>query len=296
MRLSALVPLPAKLFLWERFTRLKRKMVGNHVEALLANGRNGRLLIDLEDQNVGRKLSFAGEYGWDEVERLRGYVTPASDVLFVGSHVGAIVVPIAKSCRSVVAVEANPRTFRLLQLNVVLNDCMNVEPINCAASDKEEELQFLMNRVNPGGSKRMPKVHKYMYFSDSPDVITVKGSRLDDVLAGRSFDVIFMDIEGSEYFRLRRHAQAAGRRSRLVYGVCTPSSEERQRRVGGATARPHRTLFLQPLHSHQKPQPDQRAVSAGAAGDVRQRAARRRHRFHALAINFPVLGCFENLP
>lgn len=48
----------------------------------------------------------------------------------------------------------------------------------------------------------MPKVHKYMYFSDSPDVITVKGSRLDDVLAGRSFDVIFMDIEGSEYFAL----------------------------------------------------------------------------------------------
>ncbi len=202
MRLSALVPLPAKLFLWERFTRLKRRMVGNHVEALLANGRNGLLLIDLEDQNVGRKLSFAGEYGWDEIERLRGYVTPASDVLFVGSHVGAIVVPIAKSCRSVVAVEANPRTFRLLQFNVMLNDCSNVEAINRAASDKEEELQFVMSRVNPGGSKRMPKVHKYMYFSDSPEVITVKGSRLDDILAGRSFDVIFMDIEGSEYFAL----------------------------------------------------------------------------------------------
>jgi FkbM family methyltransferase len=177
-------------------------MVGGHVEALLANGRNGLLLIDLEDQNVGRKLSFDGEYGWDEIERLRAYVTPASDVLFVGSHVGAIVVPIAKSCRSVVAIEANPRTFRLLQLNLLLNGCANVEAINRAASDKEEELQFLMNRVNPGGSKRMPKVHKYMYFSDSPEVITVKGSRLDDVLAGRSFQVIFMDIEGSEYFAL----------------------------------------------------------------------------------------------
>lgn len=202
MRLSALVPLPAKLFLWERFTRLKRRMVGGHVEALLANGRNGLLLIDLEDQNVGRKLSFGGEYGWDEVERLRGYVTPDSSVLFVGSHVGAIVIPIAKSCRSVVAVEANPRTFRLLQINMTLNDCGNVETINRAASDKEEELQFLMSRVNPGGSKRMPKVHKYMYFSDSPEVITVKANRLDDLLAGRSFDVIFMDIEGSEYFAL----------------------------------------------------------------------------------------------
>ena len=202
MRLSALVPLPAKLFLWEKVTRLKRRMVGGHIEALLANGRNGLLLFDLQDQNVGRKLSFAGEYGWDEIERLRGYVTSNTDVLFVGSHVGAIVMPIAQSCRSVVAVEANPRTFRLLQLNVLLNGCTNVESVNRAASDKEEELQFLMSRVNPGGSKRMPKVHKYMYFSDSPEVITVKASRLDDVLAGRSFDVIFMDIEGSEYFAL----------------------------------------------------------------------------------------------
>src|SRR5215469_7325614 len=202
MRISALVPLSAKLFLWERITRLKRKMVGPNVEAVLANGRNGLLLVDLEDQNVGRKLSFSGEYGWDEIERLRSYVTPTSDVLFVGSHIGAIVVPIAKVSRSVVAIEANPRTFGLLQRNLILNDCANVEAINRAASDKEEELQFLMNRVNPGGSKRMPKVHKYMYFSDKPEVITVKASRLDDILAGRTFDVIFMDIEGSEYFAL----------------------------------------------------------------------------------------------
>ena len=202
MRISALVPLSAKLFLWERFTRLKRKIVGPNVEAVLANGRNGLLLVDLEDQNVGRKLSFSGEYGWDEIERLGSYVTPSSDVLFVGSHIGAIVVPIAKACRSVVAIEANPRTFGLLQRNLLLNGCTNVEAINRAASDKEEELQFLMNRVNPGGSKRMPKVHKYMYFSDKPEVITVKANRLDDILAGRTFDVIFMDIEGSEYFAL----------------------------------------------------------------------------------------------
>jgi FkbM family methyltransferase len=202
MRLFALVPLPAKLFFWQKFMRLKRRLVGGHVEALLANGRNGLLLVDPEDQRVGHQLSFDGEYGWDEIDRLRPYVTPDSSVLFVGSHVGAIVVPIAKLCRAVVAVEANPRTFRLLQMNMLLNDCANVETVNRAASDKEEEIQFLMSRVNPGGSKRMPKVHKYMYFSDQPDIISVKGSRLDDVLPLRSFDAIFMDIEGSEYFAL----------------------------------------------------------------------------------------------
>ena len=202
MRLFALVPLPAKLFFWQKFMRLKRRLVGGHVEALLANGRNGLLLVDPEDQRVGHQLSFDGEYGCEEIDRLRPYVTPDSSVLFVGSHVGAIVVPIAKLCRSVVAVEANPRTFRLLQMNMLLNGCSNVETVNRAASDKEEELQFLMSRVNPGGSKRMPKVHKYMYFSDQPDIISVKGSRLDDVLPGRTFDAIFMDIEGSEYFAL----------------------------------------------------------------------------------------------
>jgi hypothetical protein len=42
-----------------------------------------------------------------------------------------------------------------------------------------------------------------MYFSDSPEVTRVDSVRLDELLKEHEFDVIVMDIEGSEYFALR---------------------------------------------------------------------------------------------
>ena len=39
-----------------------------------------------------------------------------------------------------------------------------------------------------------------MYFYDNPKVTVVQGVRLDDYLHDHDFDLVFMDIEGSEYF------------------------------------------------------------------------------------------------
>ena len=39
-----------------------------------------------------------------------------------------------------------------------------------------------------------------MYFYDNPKVTVVQGVRLDDYLNDHDFDLVFMDIEGSEYF------------------------------------------------------------------------------------------------
>jgi hypothetical protein len=49
----------------------------------------------------------------------------------------------------------------------------------------------------------MPLVHNQLYFFDSPDITEVKAAPLDEVLSGSTFGVVFMDIEGSEYFALR---------------------------------------------------------------------------------------------
>ena len=108
--------------------------------------------------------------------------------------------PLAKQCRHVVAIEANPVTFGLLKLNLLINGSDNVCAISGAASDKSEELDFLLNRTNSGASKRMPAKTLYNDFSDSPQHTKVQACRLDDRLADARFDVIVMDIEGSEYF------------------------------------------------------------------------------------------------
>jgi FkbM family methyltransferase len=201
MRVFDVLP-QLKLSVLNGINSVRRKVLGPNTEALLINSRNGRFLVDVEDLYVGRHLAAEGVYGLTEIERLKHYVDPQTNLLVVGAHVGTVAIPISQHCRSVTAIEANPRTFRLLRLNALANECSNLRVIQTAASDKKENLQFVMSRVNSGGSKRMPRTRKYMYFYDSPETVTVGADRLDDLLNDERFDVVFMDIEGSEYFAL----------------------------------------------------------------------------------------------
>jgi hypothetical protein len=49
----------------------------------------------------------------------------------------------------------------------------------------------------------MPLVRDYKYFYDRPGIVKVRADRLDEVLADEEFQLIVMDIEGSEYFALQ---------------------------------------------------------------------------------------------
>jgi FkbM family methyltransferase len=203
LNLTAILPLPLRLFASRKVSQVKKRILGRNIEALLIDSYNGLLLVDVEDQAVGRALIRSGEYAREETERLLSYTKKTSNVLVVGGHIGTLVIPLAKNCQSVTAIEANPHTFRLLKLNLLINGCINVHAVNVAANDKQEELQFLLSHTNSGGSKRMPLVRDYMYFSDAPEVITIKSTPLDELLGGSQFDLIVMDIEGSEYFALK---------------------------------------------------------------------------------------------
>jgi FkbM family methyltransferase len=202
MRFDKWIPQRGKHFVLQCLGSLKRMLLGRHTDAVLIRSRNGLLLVDAADQNVGRHLAYEGEYGRLEIDRLRARLSASDNLLIVGAHIGAIAIPISRHCRSVTAVEANPRSFQLLQMNVSINKRENIHAIQIAASDKAEELEFVANTLNSGGSKRMPVVRDPMYFLDAPDVTKVRAECLDKVLKGVKFEAVLMDIEGSEYFAL----------------------------------------------------------------------------------------------
>lgn len=180
-----------------------KNYLGVYVYALIAKSDNGLFAIDPKDFGVGRKLRKCGNYGLDEIERLKPHITPDSRVLIVGAHIGTLAIPISKLCKNVVAIEANPNTYDLLKINIALNSASNCQAINIAASDKEENIDFLLNTANSGGSKRTPKIKKFMYYYDNPKKISIKAVSLDRYLKEKDFDIIVMDIEGSEYFALK---------------------------------------------------------------------------------------------
>jgi len=141
------------------------------------------------------------------------------------------------------AIEANPYTFKLLEMNVRINDCANMDIHHVAANDVGGEIEFVCNTVNSGGSKRMPLRRETPYFDDEPEVLMVPAARLDGLLAGRQYDLVFMDIEGSEVFAMRGMP-------RILAGAATVVTEfvpHHLQCVAGITV----AQFLEPLRDFQ---------------------------------------------
>ncbi len=173
------------------------------LRAFITQSAQGTFAVDSQDRFVGRALREHGSYRRAEIARAAALVSPDDTILVVGAHVGSIALPLARQCRHLVAIEANPWTCRLLRCNVLLNDADNVEVHHFAAADRAGEVRFVMNRSNSGGSKVYPLVPQPEYFDDDPDIVTVPCDRIDDRLGRDDFALVFMDAEGSEYAAIR---------------------------------------------------------------------------------------------
>ena len=193
-------------------------MLGNHTKAILTEGYNGRLLIAASDMVIGRSLAERGAYNREEIEFHLKRLDEHSRVLFVGAHVGSLLVPIARNVGSVVGIEANPDTFALLRNNIQLNDLTNVTLHQCAAGESDGEAELLAHSCNTGASKLSQGVLDGIdpiIGYDRPKKYAVRVKRLDDLLINARFDLIIMDVEGSEYSALKGMKNILGKASCL---------------------------------------------------------------------------------
>jgi len=170
---------------------------------IITSSAQGVFAFDLEDQFVGRSLRETGAWGSTEIELASKLIAPGDNVLVVGAHIGTVAVSLAKKCAHLTAFEANPTTYKFLQCNLILNGLKNIDAHNLAAADKSDRLRFVLSRHNSGGSKRFPVHADPMYFYDNPVVTEVDAVALDEFLPPNDYALIFMDIEGSEYFALK---------------------------------------------------------------------------------------------
>jgi len=220
------------------FEKTDPKM-GKFVNAVLTNGTNGHFLVDPRDNVIGQQLRRNGVYGQLELERLSKITDKDSSVLVVGAHIGTLAIPLAKSVKRVVAIEANPSTFELLRFNVLLNGAENCTLHNIAASNKFEPLEFLVNTENSGGSKIRPRIENKMYTYDNPEIISVPGAPLDQILLPEEFDVIIMDIEGSEYFALQGMPELLNK----AHSIMIEFVPHHIRNISGVTVKEFAELF-----------------------------------------------------
>jgi FkbM family methyltransferase len=203
-----------------RMSRLFTNYVGAASTGILVDMGDLKLLTPISDLSLARHLSQNNAYNKPLVDFLLKQITAESSVLFIGTHIGSVLIPIAQRCRSVVGVEANPDTFKLLEQNLVLNGVTNTKLHNQAAFDKKGELTFMATRDNTGGSKVQPQTKgRFEFEYDAPTVIKVPAKKLDEVLEGQTFGLVVMDIEGSEWRALKGMPTLMKNVSKLVLEI-----------------------------------------------------------------------------
>ena len=184
----------------------RKEALGPYARAILFITKNGSFLAPVDDIEIGKKLGEEGGYDLEELNQIEQMLDHSSVVYIIGTHIGLLLVPIAKKVKMVVGYEANPQTYELLQMNIGLNKLENVKLFNYAAGDKDDEVQFYLNLANSGGSKIKPKKDQFIYNFDKPETITVKMKAVDEHIKLESLppaNMIIMDIEGAEYLALK---------------------------------------------------------------------------------------------
>lgn len=184
----------------------RHKELGPYANGVLYESANGTLIAPVGDLMIGKHLGFKGEWDMSEIDFLMQHIGAQQTVYFVGTHIGALLIPIAKGCKQVVGYEANPDTFELLKWNINLNEVNNASIFNVAIGDSSRNVEFYKNKVNTGGSKMKPMVDKFIYKFDSPQTIEVPMIGLSEHIRSNDLplpEMIIMDIEGAEYFALK---------------------------------------------------------------------------------------------
>jgi len=192
---------------------LRARVLSKHGEGILANTRNGLLIVDPRDFSVSRSLLTHGAYDLTAIEWLCRILTGNSRIVFVGAHIGALLVPIAlkSGSREIVAFEPSPTNHRLLSMNLALNGLHVIEAHRVAAGDAPGTVRFTHNSINSGNSR-----------ISAAGEIEVHVERLDDVLKGSpSIDMLVMDTEGFEVHAMRGARDTLGK-TRYCYVEYAP--------------------------------------------------------------------------
>ncbi|MFJ6321767.1 MULTISPECIES: FkbM family methyltransferase [unclassified Rhizobium] len=231
---------------WKRVFRRKRDAIatrlfdtrlGRDILVSALGSRVKSMTVDCGDHvmsfspadYIGRKVFRKGHFERDHVDRLlsvlreRGLLRKGSALLELGGNIGTQTCYFALSgiYGRIVSVEPDPRNFRLLSANIADNGFETmVTAVNCAAGDREGQLDFYLNYKNHGKSSALRQ-------NASDEKISVPVRPVADILEQAAVDptdisLIWMDIEGYEPVACRS-MQALMARQVPLYMEFTPA-------------------------------------------------------------------------
>src|SRR5947209_12108424 len=93
--------------------RARLMLMGPNAVAILSQTDDGLYATAPDDLGVGRELRNNPAFWRQELQRVLDHIRSDDVVLNVGTNIGVMAIPIAKHCKEVVGIEANPDSFQL---------------------------------------------------------------------------------------------------------------------------------------------------------------------------------------
>jgi FkbM family methyltransferase len=94
------------------------------------------------------RIFFYGRYKSETADVIRRYARAGDAVIDVGAHAGCHTLLLAEAvgpAGQVIAIEPHPGTFRQLIANIALNDRRAILPLQCAASDRDGQMELYVD-------------------------------------------------------------------------------------------------------------------------------------------------------
>jgi FkbM family methyltransferase len=171
-----------------------------------------KYLVFTADKTISKTVFATGEFEFGKFERvmrLLGGAFTLETLVDVGANIGTICIPaVARGfARRAIAIEPEPGNFRLLEINVRLNDLTGrIARYNVAAGPLDGQvLQMELSTVNYGDHRIRISVHDGAYREGSRHIVEVASQRLDTVVGALDAKsaIVWLDTQGFEGHVLR---------------------------------------------------------------------------------------------
>ena len=211
---------------YRAMNRLCRGTTARFVAPLPASATGLRFECDLRN-SLAREVYFTGRYEPQETALVRQLLSPGDTFVDVGAHWGYFSLLAAERLGPtgrVVAIEADPRVFGVLERTCALNQLDRLTAVHAAVADGPGELTlagFDERQDNWGLSRLVLDSEAGQGGEDAATSYRVRAAALDDLLDEQGVgvvDLVKMDIEGAEALALRgmRRGRESGRYRRLL--------------------------------------------------------------------------------
>lgn len=114
-------------------------------------------------------------------------------IVDAGAHVGLFSLVSSYYARKVIAIEAHPVTYKLLEINMIKNNIKNVVTLNRALVSKNVSKVRIYNASHTGGASVVPWTSKNRFY----EVATIT---IGEIIHSHGYiDLLKMDVEGAEF-------------------------------------------------------------------------------------------------